>query len=74
MTLLYTDQIPTPIGEVFIALEGHQLVFLDFTDNQGRIAKLLTRRYGSYALEPTYNPHGLSKRVSHYFDGDLTVL
>ncbi len=74
MTLLYTDQIPTPIGEVFIALEGHQLVFLDFADNLERIEKLLRRRYGTYALEPTHNPHGLSKRVSSYFDGDPTAL
>ena len=74
MTILHTDQIPTPIGEVFIALEGQKLVFLDFADNLERIEKLLKRRYGSYALEPTHNPHGVSKRVSSYFGGDLTAL
>jgi len=74
MTLLHTDHISTPIGDVFIALEGHQLVFLDFADNLERIEKLLKRRYGTYMLEPKQNPHGVSKRVSNYFDGDLSAL
>ncbi len=74
MTTLRTDQIPTPIGDVFIALEGQNLVFLDFADNLERIQKLLTRRYGSFTLEAEPNPEGISQRVSHYFAGDLSAL
>ena len=69
-----TYQVPTPIGDLTLVLEGETLIFLDFADNLERMNRLLTRRFGPFSLELTPNETEFSSRISKYFEGDFSAL
>lgn len=69
---LYTDQIKSPIGQITLIANDKAVIFLDFTDNQNRIKKLLEKRFGAYNLSP--KKLEWSDAISHYFAGDFAAL
>ena len=70
MNQLHTDTYTGPIGEIFMAAQGDQLVFLDFNDNQPRIEKLLKKRYPDYQLVNKPNLLNMHQRLDRYFKGE----
>jgi methylated-DNA-[protein]-cysteine S-methyltransferase len=74
---LFTDRIPTPIGELFIAADQDgNLRVTDWTEHDGRTHRLLLRQYGEngFTLAPARNPHGLTSALIAYFAGDLAAI
>ncbi len=70
MKPLHRDIYSSPIGDIVLLADGHQLCFLDFYDNHGRMEKLLKTRYGKYQITPKANLLGLQTRMDKYFGGD----
>src|SRR5262245_26524776 len=74
---LLIDRFATPIGEMAIAADlNGSLRAVDWTDHDPRMLRFLRLHYGDkgYTLTPARNPHGLSVRITRYFDGDLSIL
>ena len=74
MKTLHIDRMNTPVGNIFIITDGELLCALDYEEYEQRMRTLLQRRYGSFSLVPTANPHGMSDRLRAYFAGDHTCL
>ena len=73
----FIDRIDTPIGEMILVADREgNLRATDWTDHEGRMQKLLCRRYGrdGFTLTPARNPSGLSDSIRSYFAGDLTAI
>ncbi len=71
---LLTDEIPTPIGTIVLAVREGRLCALDFEDCRGRMLSLLKRRDRDLDLVPLPNPFGVSDRVRAYLDGEIQAL
>ena len=78
MTKLWFDRIAAPkgapFGEVLIAVDGEQLVALDFNGYEARMERLLTRHYGSYELAQKSNPCGFAARLRSYLHGEMDAV
>ncbi len=74
MKNLLIDRVSSPLGEILLVVDGVELVALDYAGYEGRMLKLLTRRYGAFELEPASDPHGYSSRVQAYLAGDMAAL
>ena len=70
MTSLEYDIYTSPVGEIFLASEQEKLCFLDFNDNDGRIEKLLTQRFGEYKLTRKPGLLNMQQKLDSYFEGD----
>ena len=70
MKHLHSDRYNSPIGEILVLADGAQLCYLDFADNDARLEKLLTTRYGEFSITPEANLLGLRARLARYFAGD----
>jgi methylated-DNA-[protein]-cysteine S-methyltransferase len=68
------DRLETPIGAVVLMALNAHLVLVDFEDNETRYRKILDKRFKTYTLEPTPNPHDFTKALGAYFAGDLSVI
>lgn len=71
---LYTDTVPSPIGDMLVVSDGKRLCALDFHDYEARKARLLERYYGDVRLSAATNPGGICDRLRHYLDGDLEAI
>ncbi len=69
MTLLYVDEINSPIGKVTVIADDRALCHLDFSDCQDRIDRLLKTRYGDYSLQTKKNLLDMRNRLKAYFAG-----
>src|SRR5579859_954578 len=74
MKTLHIDRMNTPVGNIFIITDGELLCALDYEEYEQRMRTLLQRRYGTFSLMPTANPHNMSDRLRAYFAGDHTCL
>lgn len=74
MKTLQFDRITSPIGPILIVVDGEQLCALDYEDYEQRMRTLLQRRYSSFSLVPTLNPHGISEQLKAYFAGNYSCL
>lgn len=70
MKELLVDYIPSPIGQIVIAVDGGRLCSLDFEDYSERMMRLLRRHYAEFRLKQVDDPHGFSARIAGYFAGD----
>lgn len=66
MKNLHSDRYKSPIGEILMLADQRQLCFLDFADNDARLHKLLTTRYGKFSLTEKPMPD-LRARLDGYF-------
>jgi len=69
MKNLKSDRYNSPIGEILILADGDRLCYLDFSDNDERLAKLLTTRYGTYSISPQVGVLNMRDRLERYFEG-----
>ena len=71
------DRVSTPIGDIMIAADckGSLRAAL-FTEDDDVVRRQLRLQCGErgFSLESAKNPHGLSKAIAQYFDGDLDVI
>ncbi len=58
------------IGEILMIVDGDQLCFLDFADNDERVERLLRRRYGNFEITRKANVLNMQSRMDRYFSGD----
>jgi methylated-DNA-[protein]-cysteine S-methyltransferase len=68
------DRIPSPVGDIVIAVRDNALVLLDFVDNEDRIERLLRNIEPAGKLHDTVDPTGVSTKVDRYFSGELGAL
>jgi methylated-DNA-[protein]-cysteine S-methyltransferase len=72
MTELYTDEIPSPIGDIVIAWRGEALRALYFCDRRDRMLAFFKSRFGEFELRPQPNA-AFRERVARYFQGDFAA-
>lgn len=60
----------SPIGDIETLFDGSTLVYLDFSDNQERLEKLLTTRYRCYEIESSNDPHPVVRMLDRYFSAE----
>lgn len=65
------DRIPSPIGDILIAVADDRLCALDFADCERRMHQLLRRRFGAFELIPADDPAGIPERIRAYLAGDI---
>ncbi|HZG65785.1 MAG TPA: hypothetical protein VEZ12_03525, partial [Herpetosiphonaceae bacterium] len=71
---LTVDRIPSPLGELVLALDGADLCALDYAGSEERMLKLLSRRYGPVHLHDTNVQSEAGECVQAYFRGDLQAI
>ena len=74
MKTLHYDRFDSPIGTIFLAVDGEYLCALDFEEFEQRTRTLLQRRYGTFALVAEENPQGMRDKLASYFAGDYSCL
>jgi methylated-DNA-[protein]-cysteine S-methyltransferase len=74
MKTLYLDTVDSPIGQILVITDASDLCALEFADYQTRTITFLTKRFGSFELQPTSNPLQISERIQAYFQGDYKSL
>ncbi len=72
--MLTVDRIPSPLGELVLALDGADLCALDYAGSEERMLKLLSRRYGPVHLRYPNVRSEAGERVQAYFRGDLQAI
>lgn len=72
MIELFTDEVPSPLGEIVIAWRDDALRALYFLDHRDRMLDFFKSRFGEFELE--MRPHaGFRRCVERYFAGDFTA-
>lgn len=74
MSVLLTDRVSSPIGEVCVVSDGRSLRAVEFADEQDRMTALLARRGLGAHLEARDDPQGFSSALRAYFDGRIDAL
>jgi methylated-DNA-[protein]-cysteine S-methyltransferase len=63
-------RMPSPVGELLIVCTAQAVHFLDYSDYEARMHRLLRARYGSaYTLRDADDPLELRSRLQAYFAG-----
>jgi methylated-DNA-[protein]-cysteine S-methyltransferase len=70
MKQLYSDIFDSPVGNILVIADADQLCYLDFEDNDERLDRLLSRRFGEYEITPKANVLNMQTRLEKYFNGD----
>lgn len=74
---LLIDRTAAPLGELAIVADREgRLRAIEWSDHEPRLLRLLRLHYGEqgFALRPARDPHGLTKRMGAYFEGDLGAI
>ena len=64
----------SPLGQLLIVADGPQLVALDFADCEGRMHRLLKKRYAAPSVSSGPVSASVRSRLSDYFEGDLRAV
>ncbi len=70
---LHLERVPSPVGTLLLATDGHALRALDFHDYVPRMRSLLEAHYGPVDLVET-GVGSLGARLQAYFEGDAGAL
>lgn len=74
MIILF-DQVPSPIGDVFVASDGECLCAVDFDEEEDRLLPLLRQRFGaSVTLRDTNEPQGFAAAIEAYLSGQFNAV
>ena len=65
-----TFAAPPPIGRLTLLFTEQALCYLDFTDNDARLAALMRRRYGDFRIRTADDHLAIAPRLQRYFSGD----
>lgn len=60
----------SPVGEIAVFSVKKKIYLVDFNDNNSRIDKLLTRRFGAFEISRTDGLPGIREKFERYFNGD----
>ncbi|MBV9783545.1 MAG: methylated-DNA--[protein]-cysteine S-methyltransferase [Acidisphaera sp.] len=71
---LLLDRVPSPIGAILLVSDGEALRALDFDEYEERMHRLLRRYYGACSLTRGRAAPDIRRRLSAYFDGELTAI
>lgn len=71
-SILFVDEIASPLGRIVIAARAGRLCALEF--GRPRMARQLARRYGRLPRRPARDPFGISTRIRDYLAGKLTAV
>ena len=71
---LQLARVASPIGALLLVYDEGIICALDYGEYQGRMTRLLSRRYGDYTLEPQQNEDRYTTGLAAYFAGDLSAL
>ena len=64
------DQYDSPIGSItLLGFEG-ELVYLDFSENDRRLDRLMSQRYGGHTLKSRGRWNDMHQRMDRYFEKD----
>lgn len=74
MLLLHSDEFESPLGRLLFASDGQAICTLEYAGYEGRMEKLLTRRFGPCEFTRGSDPQNLKARLGAYFGGDLCSL
>ena len=77
MKTLDVARIASPLGEILLVAEGHELVGLLFTEPKERMplhTAQFERTLGPFTERETPDPAGAATRLGRYFAGDLGAL
>ena len=72
MTELYTDEVPSPIGDIVFAWRDDALRALYFCDHRDRMLAWFQSRFPDLEMRPREH-RGFRRRVERYFEGDFTA-
>ena len=70
MKQLYSDIFDSPVGNILVIADADQLCYLDFEDNDERLDRLNSRRFGKFEITPKANVLNMQNRLEKYFNGD----
>ena len=74
VTVLWVDDVRSPLGMVTIVAADDALCALDFSVARSRMLARIRSRYPGLILKRRRNPGGYAARVRAYFSGDLGAL
>lgn len=77
MKTLAARTVDTPIGPLYVAADGEQVVGLEFGDAHERrdaLARHLERWLGAHELREAADPGGAATRLARYFAGETGAL
>ncbi len=74
MMELYQHEFVSPLGVVYVVLDGAKVRAVDFEGYEHRLHRLLARHYRNYALHRPQHPCDAVSRLKDYFAGDLTTI
>lgn len=77
MLILLEDKIATPLGPLWILCdENFHLRAVEWEEHSDRMEQLLDIHYRTegYQRVAASNPGGLSRLMTNYFDGDLSII
>lgn len=72
--VVLVDRLPTPIGDVVLAVHAGRLCAVAFGDDDWLHAHLVRRFGPSVAFTPADDPAGFTTRFRAYFGGDVAAL
>ncbi len=68
------EEVPSPIGTLFVVTEGETLRAVDFEDSWTRLNRLIEKHYGFVKLERGGRSSEVARRLLAYFKGDIESL
>jgi methylated-DNA-[protein]-cysteine S-methyltransferase len=74
MTELLIDHIQTPVGVLYLVVQGESICGLGFPDAEGKARATLERQVGDVRWREVDDPAGVSSQLRSYFAGALGVL
>src|SRR5437879_12752675 len=74
VTVLWVDQVRSPLGTLTIVAADDALCALDFSIARWRMLARIRSRFPGLALKRRRDPNGYAARVHAYFLGDLSAL
>ena len=74
VTVLWVDQVRSPLGTLTIVAANDALCALDFSIARWRMLARIRSRFPRVALKRRRDPNGYAARVHAYFLGDLSAL
>jgi methylated-DNA-[protein]-cysteine S-methyltransferase len=74
MMVFETGELESPIGKVFVTVQGDRLCGLGFEEQWPRKGAQLEKRFGAVELRPAADPGGVLSLLRKYFAGEIEAL
>ncbi len=71
---LTKSNLPTPVGDLTLLLDGDTVLICEFTDHDDRVTRQIDRFYAEAAIIDGDCPQLVEKTLQAYFSGDIDAL